>query len=55
MQEYSADEINKRHFQMQVFLAFLGLIVAKCRCQHDKLFKNKNETIMSRHYHVADK
>ena len=25
MQEYSADNINRRHFQMQVFLAFEGL------------------------------
>ena len=26
LQEYSADDINIRHFQMQVFLAFEGLI-----------------------------
>ena len=26
LQEYSADDINRRHFQMQVFLAFEGLI-----------------------------
>ena len=25
LQEYSADDINRRHFQMQVFFAFLGL------------------------------
>ena len=25
LQEYSADDINRRHFQMQVFLAFYGL------------------------------
>ena len=25
LQEYSADDINRRHFQTQVFLAFLGL------------------------------
>ena len=25
-QEYSADDINRRHFQMQVFLALSGLI-----------------------------
>ena len=26
LQEYSVDDINRRHFQMQVFLAFLGVI-----------------------------
>ena len=26
LQEYSADDINRQHFQMQVFLAFQGLI-----------------------------
>ena len=25
LQDYSADDINRRHFQMQVFLAFKGL------------------------------
>ena len=25
LQEYSADDKNRRHFQMQFFLAFLGL------------------------------
>ena len=25
LQEYSADKINRRHFQIQIFLAFLGL------------------------------
>ena len=29
LQEYSAEDINRRHFQMQVFLAFEGLIMEK--------------------------
>ena len=29
LQKYSADDINRRHFEMQVFLVFQGLEIQK--------------------------
>ena len=40
LQEYSADDINRRHFQLHVFLAFLGLnsFRAFCLILYDQTF-----------------